>query len=89
MKLFFWIKNNKEWVFSGIGVAVISVVLGLTVVKNKPTESPKTEFKQNSIVHNYGIDPEKYAEKLFELRVKENQLNKLKDQVTSNLDFAC
>jgi len=33
-----WILNNKEWIFSGIGVAVISLAIGL-VCKKKSEKS--------------------------------------------------
>jgi hypothetical protein len=40
-----WIINNTEWIFSGIGVAIISFIIGL-FLKNKSTK--KLTMKQKS-----------------------------------------
>jgi len=37
-----WIMNNKEWIFSGIGVAIISLIIGLFLKKKS------TKMKQKS-----------------------------------------
>lgn len=37
-----WIINNKEWIFSGIGVTIISLVIGW-LLKNKLRLSNETQ----------------------------------------------
>ena len=41
-----WIINNTEWIFSGIGVTVVSLIVGLLWKKHKSSKS--TTMKQKS-----------------------------------------
>ncbi|MDR0332637.1 MAG: hypothetical protein LBI15_04160 [Dysgonamonadaceae bacterium] len=45
-----WIINNKEWIFSGIGVAVISLIIALLARR----KSKKTTFKQTNLFGSKG-----------------------------------
>ena len=49
-----WIINNKEWIFSGIGVAVVSLIIGL-FLKQKPIQSTKMEQKSGNNSTNIQI----------------------------------
>jgi LPXTG-motif cell wall-anchored protein len=43
-----WIFDNKEWIFSGIGVLAISTMGGFIFRKKKPQQSIKSgKFSQN------------------------------------------
>ena len=43
-----WVKNNKEWLFSGVGLVIISVI-GRIMYKNRQTElSQKIRSGKNS-----------------------------------------
>lgn len=42
-----WLIDNKEWVFSGIGVLVISIVFGL-FMKTRQTSIQKQKSGKNS-----------------------------------------
>jgi hypothetical protein len=43
-----WIFENKEWLFSGIGVIIISTILGFFLNKRKPQQSIKSgDFSHN------------------------------------------
>jgi len=45
-----WFINNKTWLFSGVGVAIISAIVGIVVNRKKHTkQQPKIE---NSITIN-------------------------------------
>jgi plastocyanin domain-containing protein len=48
-----WIINNMEWVFSGIGVAIISLIGWL--VKNKSNKSTKMKQKSGNNSTNIQI----------------------------------
>jgi hypothetical protein len=41
-----WIINNKEWIFSGAGVAIISLIIGL-LLKNKSTKMKQKSGKDS------------------------------------------
>ena len=47
-EIFKWIANNKEWVFSGIGVLIISLIIGIIIKKNH-TIIMKQKSGNNSI----------------------------------------
>lgn len=44
-----WIKENMEWLFSGIGITVILGVIGFIKKKNNNNPSIKQVSKNNSI----------------------------------------
>ena len=52
-----WILNNKEWIFSGIGVAVIVAIVGLVFGKQKNKQIQKSG--NNSINIQVGGDVKK------------------------------
>ncbi len=41
-----WLINNKEWLFGGIGVAIISVILGIIKFIIKPKNDGSTKIIQ-------------------------------------------
>ena len=43
-----WILNNKHWIFSGIGVLIISLIIGIIIKKNH-TIIMKQKSGNNSI----------------------------------------
>ena len=38
-----WLYRNKEWVFSGIGVAILAAILGWFFSSSEPTSSVQAE----------------------------------------------
>jgi hypothetical protein len=44
-----WIVENKEWLFSGIGVIVITTIIGFIFNKKNPQQS----IKSGDCSHNY------------------------------------
>jgi hypothetical protein len=38
-----WLLQNKEWVFSGVGVAIVAGILGLLLRKSKRTDASVTK----------------------------------------------
>jgi LPXTG-motif cell wall-anchored protein len=53
-----YIIDNKEWIFSGIGVAILSVIIGFILRKRKKKIVPKLENKNNDkitrTINQYG-----------------------------------
>ncbi len=43
-----WIWNNKEWVFSGIGVFIIGLIITLFIKKNSKKITQKQKSGNNS-----------------------------------------
>jgi len=37
-----WLSNNYTWIFSGIGVFIISIIIGVFIKRNKYTQSQKS-----------------------------------------------
>ena len=37
-----WLLTNKEWIFSGIGVSIIGVLISLFFSRKKPSQSQKS-----------------------------------------------
>jgi hypothetical protein len=50
MKFIEWVINNKEWVFSGLGVAILAGIVGMLSAKDKGSVSPII----GGISHNQG-----------------------------------
>lgn len=48
-----WIINNKEWIFSGIGVTFISLIIGL-LWKNKSTTMKQKSGKNSTNIQING-----------------------------------
>lgn len=44
-----WVADNKEWIFSGIGVAAISAVLAFFLRKKRPESAPTQQAGDQSI----------------------------------------
>lgn len=51
-----WIIENKEWVFSGIGVAIIFYILNLVFSKESVKNSLKAFFNFKSTVTQINIE---------------------------------
>jgi len=51
-----WLINNKEWIFGGIGIAIISVILGVIkfIIKSKNDGSTKIIQKQHNGCNSKG-----------------------------------
>lgn len=62
-----WISTNKEWVFSGIGVLVITWIVGIIIfLSNKKSSNPSKVVNQkagknskNIQIENMNINQEK------------------------------
>lgn len=50
-----WLMDNKEWVFSGIGIFVISVIVGV-VTKKQPTSTQAQKSGAHSTNFQAGGD---------------------------------
>ena len=57
-----WVIENKEWVFSGIGVAIITLILGFLFKKESVRNNLKAMFNFKSNITQINIE-NKEAEK--------------------------
>lgn len=51
-----WIIENKEWIFSGVGVVVISTIVGFLFNKNQKAIKMKQKSGKNSTNIQIGGD---------------------------------
>lgn len=42
-----WIINNAEWIFSGIGVSILGIILGFFIKKNKENKNQNITSGKN------------------------------------------
>ena len=43
-----WIISNAEWIFSGIGVSILGIILGFFIKKNKENKTQNITSGKNS-----------------------------------------
>jgi hypothetical protein len=68
-----WFSDNKKWLFSGIGVAVVVAILNLAIGGSESshtegTQSPICNGEECSIEYNNGISPQEHLDSLEEER---------------------
>ena len=51
-----WVIENKEWVFSGIGVAIITLILGFLFKKESVRNNLKAMFNFKSNITQINIE---------------------------------
>ena len=49
-----WIMNNKEWIFSGVGVVFISFVIGLLFKNKSKSTEEKSINRQTTMTQKSG-----------------------------------
>lgn len=55
-KILEWLYENKEWIFSGIGVAIIGYILNLVFSKENVRNSLKAFFNFKSTITQINIE---------------------------------
>ncbi len=83
-----WIIENKEWVFSGVGVAIVTTIIGFLIKKQKPEPNNSIQNSriqnstvlQNSSIENLHIknEPRKKGPSL--LKIVDISLHEQKDK---------
>ena len=58
-----WIIRNKEWVFSGIGVAILTLIIGFLFKKESVRNSLKAMFNFKSNINQINIENKDNEEK--------------------------
>lgn len=55
-KILEWLYENKEWIFSGIGVAIIGYILNLVFSKENVRNSLKAFFNFKSTITQINVE---------------------------------